>query len=141
MTVDEAMLAFKREYYHANRERILANKKKNMARRGDEYRAMRRAYYAKNVERMRELNRTSAARHRVKAKARYLANRDEHLARYRAYREKNREELNKRRRDRRAAERPQVARGRPRMESSPMAGVRQGSLMGSDGCNGAVTCN
>jgi hypothetical protein len=115
MTVQEAYRAIKREYYAAHRERILALRKRIREEKAESIRAYRKAYRAKNREKINQQN-----------SAYYRKNREARLAYHR---------------ERRAAARSDMARGRPRMESSPMAGVRQGGLMGSDGCNGAVTCS
>jgi hypothetical protein len=115
MTVQEAYRAIKREYYAAHRDRILALRKRIREEKAESIRAYRKAYRAKNREKINQQN-----------SAYYRKNREARLAYHR---------------ERRAAARSEMARGCPRMESSPMAGVRQGGLMGSDGCNGAVTCS
>ncbi len=59
MTVDDAMRALYREYYRANRERILANAKRRRDANLEAFRERERAYAARNKENRIRQNRES----------------------------------------------------------------------------------
>jgi hypothetical protein len=116
MTVDEAYRAirreYSREYYRKNSKRILFLAKRSRMRCHAAITAYKADYRAKNREKIRAYDAEYGRKNRARKNASKRTNR---------------------------ARRARLAGIRAGLESSPMAGVRQGGLMGSDGCNGAVS--
>jgi hypothetical protein len=114
MTAHEAHLALRREYYRKNSRRILFLAKRSRMRCHDAIAAYKAEYRAKNKEKLRAYD------------VEYYR---KNSARKNALKRTNR------------ARRSRLAGIRAGLVGSSTECVRLGSLMGSDGCNGAVTCN